>query len=136
MEAVAIGLVLSMFPAIDDPRACNARHRLVDIFAIALLAMLSGFDDYPGIVEFGLDRIELLTGLLALPHGIPSVSTFRRVIAAVAELAEAVEHAPPGIFDARSWAYWNLKIGRYPAPAMPVRSFDNQEVLSEAVKRR
>lgn len=83
MEVVAIGLVLSMFSAVSDPRASNVRHRLVDVLAIALLAMLAGADDYPGIVEFGLDRIELLSGLLALPHGIPSVSTFRRVFAAV-----------------------------------------------------
>ncbi len=34
---------------------------------------------------------------------------------------EALEHAPPGVFDARSWSYWNLKFGRYPAPPMPVR---------------
>jgi len=40
------------------------------------------------------------------------------------ELAEAVEHAPAGIFDPRSWAYWNLKIGRYPAPALPIRKFE------------
>jgi hypothetical protein len=39
------------------------------------------------------------------------------------ELAEAIEHAPPGIFDPRSWAFWNLKIGRYPPPPMPVRKF-------------
>jgi hypothetical protein len=37
------------------------------------------------------------------------------------EFREALEHAPPGIFDARSWAYWNLKCGRVPAPPMPVR---------------
>ena len=83
MEAVAIGLVLSMFSTITDPRAANARHRLVDILTIALLAMLGGADDYPGIVEFGRDRIALLSGCLALPHGIPSVSTFRRVFAAI-----------------------------------------------------
>jgi predicted transposase YbfD/YdcC len=87
MEAVAIGLVLSMFSTIDDPRASNARHRLVDIFAITLLAMLAGADDYPGIVEFAMDRVDLLSGLLALPHGIPSVSTFRRVFAAVDPVA-------------------------------------------------
>ena len=34
---------------------------------------------------------------------------------------EALAHAPPGIFDPRSWAYWNLKCGRYPAPPMPKR---------------
>lgn len=37
------------------------------------------------------------------------------------ELQEALEHAPPGIIDARSWAYWNNKMGRYPAPPMPAR---------------
>ena len=40
------------------------------------------------------------------------------------ELTEALDKAPPGIFDGRSWAYWNLKLDRYPAPPMPERSFD------------
>jgi hypothetical protein len=35
---------------------------------------------------------------------------------------EVLERAPPGIFDARSWAYWNLICGRQPAPALPVRA--------------
>ena len=83
MEAVAIALVLSMFAAVPDPRARNARHRLGDVLAIALLAVLSGADDYPGIVEFGRDRAGLLGGLLPLPQGVPSVKTFRRVFAAV-----------------------------------------------------
>ena len=37
------------------------------------------------------------------------------------EFQEALENAPPGVFDGRSWAYWNLKYGRLPAPPMPVR---------------
>jgi hypothetical protein len=28
------------------------------------------------------------------------------------DFEEVLEHAPPGVFDARSWAYWNLKCGR------------------------
>jgi hypothetical protein len=40
------------------------------------------------------------------------------------EYREVLEHAPPGIFDARSWAYWNLVCGRQPAPPLPVRRFD------------
>ena len=56
MEAVAITLVLSMFNDVPDPRAANARHRLVDMLAIALMAMMSGADDYPGIVEYGRDN--------------------------------------------------------------------------------
>ena len=37
------------------------------------------------------------------------------------ELREVLDHAPPGVFDVRSWAYWNLKCGRDPAPPLPVR---------------
>ncbi len=43
-----------------------------------------------------------------------------------AELAEALDQAPPGIIDRRSWTYWNLKIGRYPAPPLPQRQLDRQ----------
>jgi hypothetical protein len=37
------------------------------------------------------------------------------------DFREALEHAPPGIIDARSWSYWNVVFGRYPAPPMPRR---------------
>jgi hypothetical protein len=37
------------------------------------------------------------------------------------EFREALEHAPPGIFDERSWNYWNLMTDRYPPPPMPTR---------------
>ena len=37
------------------------------------------------------------------------------------ELREVLDHAPPGVFDVRSWSYWNLKCGRDPAPPLPVR---------------
>ena len=38
-----------------------------------------------------------------------------------ADFLEALNNAPPGIIDRRSWAYWNSKLGRYPAPPLPVR---------------
>ena len=38
------------------------------------------------------------------------------------EYCEVLVKAPPRIFDARSWAYWNLKCGRQPAPPLPVRA--------------
>jgi hypothetical protein len=38
-------------------------------------------------------------------------------------MREALDKAPPGIIDPRSWAYWNSKMGRYPAPPLPVRKF-------------
>ena len=38
------------------------------------------------------------------------------------EFRYALEHAPPGIFDPRSWAYWHIKLGRDPVPPLPVRT--------------
>jgi hypothetical protein len=40
------------------------------------------------------------------------------------DFKEALDHAPPGIIDARSWAYWNSKMGRYPPPPLPLRRFE------------
>jgi hypothetical protein len=37
------------------------------------------------------------------------------------DFREALDQAPPGIIDPRSWAYWNSKLGRYPAPPLPRR---------------
>ncbi len=40
------------------------------------------------------------------------------------DIREALDNAPPGIFDPRSWAYWNLMVGRDETPPMPVRRFE------------
>ena len=37
------------------------------------------------------------------------------------DLREALDKAPPGIIDPRSWNYWNLRLGRDPVPPLPVR---------------
>lgn len=41
-----------------------------------------------------------------------------------ADFREALDKAPPGIIDRRSWAYWNSKMGRYPAPPPPARHLE------------
>jgi hypothetical protein len=38
------------------------------------------------------------------------------------EYREVLEHAPPGFFDDRSWAYWNLVCDCRPTPPLPVRA--------------
>jgi predicted transposase YbfD/YdcC len=86
MDAQPTSLITRMFDDIeqsDDPRAANARHYLTDVLVVAILAVMCGLDDYPGIVEYGRDEHEWLRTFLRLPHGIPSVSTFRRVFAAL-----------------------------------------------------
>lgn len=40
------------------------------------------------------------------------------------DFREALDEAPPGIIDPRSWAYWNLKMGRFPPPPAPRRAFE------------
>lgn len=40
------------------------------------------------------------------------------------DLIEALDQAPPGVFDPRSRTYWNLKLGRYLAPLMLRRRLD------------
>ncbi len=39
------------------------------------------------------------------------------------DFVEALDKAPPGIIDPRSWAYWNSRMGRYPPPPLPKRTF-------------
>ena len=41
------------------------------------------------------------------------------------DMREALANAPPGIFDGRSWAYWNLMLDRSPAPPLPQRVIPN-----------
>jgi hypothetical protein len=52
--------------------------------------------------------------LIALDQAGISLSHFKEVL----------DHAPAGIFDERSWAYWNLRCGRRPVPPLPIRTFD------------
>jgi len=34
---------------------------------------------------------------------------------------EALRHAPPGIFNGRSWAFWHLRLGLGEPPPLPQR---------------
>jgi hypothetical protein len=40
------------------------------------------------------------------------------------DFRQAIDRAPPGIVDPRSWAYWNAKMGRYPPPPLPQRNLE------------
>ncbi len=42
----------------------------------------------------------------------------------IPEFREALDHAPAGILDARSWTYWNLKCGRKTVPPLPIRKLE------------
>jgi predicted transposase YbfD/YdcC len=66
--------------ALPDPRKVRGqRHLLLDIMVIAVLATMSGVDEWEGIEEFGNDQEAWLRTFLDLPNGIPSHDTFGRV---------------------------------------------------------
>jgi hypothetical protein len=57
----------------------------------------------------------------AMTYGtLEDLAVIRRYVQ-MGDFREALEHAPPGIMDERSWAYWNVMTGRYPVPPMPQR---------------
>lgn len=84
MEREAQGFVEGLrtcFAELPDPRvAASCEHQLLDILAITVLAVTCGADDFTDLETFGRLRHEWLQTFLALPGGIPSHDTFRRVL--------------------------------------------------------
>jgi predicted transposase YbfD/YdcC len=81
MDAQATEGLLRFFRTVSDPRAANAWHRLDDLLAISILAVLCGADGWAAVESWGLMNREWLATFLELPHGIPSHDTFDRVFA-------------------------------------------------------
>jgi len=75
---------LNHFEALTDPRIERSKeHLLIDIVAIAILAVISGADGWGAIELYGKAKYEWLKGFLELPNGIPSHDTFSRVFARI-----------------------------------------------------
>jgi predicted transposase YbfD/YdcC len=70
---------ISIFEDVEDPRAGNARHDLLDLLFIALAAVLCGAESCADMADFGEAKEEVLREVLRLEHGIPSHDTFSRV---------------------------------------------------------
>src|SRR3954447_24002365 len=72
------------FAELPDPRVNRAKkHRLDDILAVTLCAVICGADSFEEIERFGEARQDWLKRFLALPNGIPSHDTLNRVLAAL-----------------------------------------------------
>lgn len=70
---------IDCFSDVEDPRAENALHDLVEMLFIALLATLAGATSCSEMADFGRYKEELLRKVLKLEHGIPSHDTFSRI---------------------------------------------------------
>jgi predicted transposase YbfD/YdcC len=72
------------FADLPDPRIDRTKlHALGDILVIALCAVIGGAESWPDIEAFGRAKHDWFKRFLALPNGIPSHDTFRRVFAAL-----------------------------------------------------
>lgn len=56
-----------------------------------------------------------------MTYGTPEDLRAMEGIVTIADYREALRSAPPGVIDARSWAYWNLVCGCDPPLPMPRR---------------
>jgi predicted transposase YbfD/YdcC len=72
--------LITEFEAIEDPRdPCKVEHRLVDILVVAVCAVIAAAESFEDMADYGRCKEAWLRGFLALPNGIPSHDTFRRV---------------------------------------------------------
>jgi DDE_Tnp_1-associated len=65
---------------IQDRRSTRTLlHQLSDILTITVLSVIAGGNGWEDMALYGLSKYDWLSIFLALPNGIPSPDTFRRV---------------------------------------------------------
>lgn len=68
------------FSKVSDPRVDRTQtHKLMDMIAIAICAVICGAEGWVDIELFGKCKLAWLKTFLELPNGIPSHDTFGRV---------------------------------------------------------
>jgi predicted transposase YbfD/YdcC len=73
--------LITAFDTLEDPRCeWKVEHRLLDILVIAVCAVLGEAESFEDIALYGRCKRDWLGTFLALPNGIPSHDTFRRVL--------------------------------------------------------
>jgi predicted transposase YbfD/YdcC len=77
------GGLLDHFSGIEDPRADNSQHLLVEIMTIAICAAICGANNWVEVELFGQAKQDWFATFLELPNGIPSHDTFGRVFALI-----------------------------------------------------
>ena len=111
------------FTEVPDPRRQTGltKHLLSDILGLALCAMLCGADDFVEMALFAREREEFLRHKLgfALPNGVPSHDTFRRVFGLL----------KPDVLEGCLWGWlqkWQDKAQQTPTGATRHLSLDGK----------
>src|SRR3954449_2958327 len=103
--------LIAAFETIEDPRCeWKVEHRLLDILVIAVCAVLGEAESFEDIALYGRCKRPWLEGFLALPNGIPSHDTFRRVLTLI----------DPDAFE-RCFLGWVRAVQRGPEPGAPAQ---------------
>lgn len=72
------------FLKVTDPRKDRTKdHKLIDILAIAICAVICGAEGWTDIENFGKSKEIWLRTFLELPNGIPTHDTFGRVFSLI-----------------------------------------------------
>ena len=79
MQETPVATIAEHFGNLEDARADNVSHRLLDVIVIAICAVICGADTWVEVETFGNAKQGWLSRFLELPHGIPSHDTFGRV---------------------------------------------------------
>lgn len=86
-----IDQLIEQFSGLDDPRCLGkVEHRLLDILVIAICAVIACAESWEDIALYGRSKLPWLRQFLALPNGIPSHDTFRRVFMLIDRLSSPV----------------------------------------------
>ena len=72
------------FSSLDDPRRPQGRrHKLLDIVAMTICAVVAGAEGWDDVELFAQCKVQWFRRFLELPNGIPSSDTFARVFARI-----------------------------------------------------
>jgi predicted transposase YbfD/YdcC len=72
------------FSKVSDPRVDRTKdHKLIDMIAIAICAVICGAEGWVDMELFGKSKLPWLKTFLELPNGIPSHDTFGRVFSRI-----------------------------------------------------
>lgn len=72
------------FGKVPDPRKDRTKdHKLINIIAIAICAIICGAESWVDIELYGNSKLHWLSSFLELPNGIPSQDTFGRVFSLI-----------------------------------------------------
>ncbi|MGI9158432.1 MAG: ISAs1 family transposase [Saprospiraceae bacterium] len=118
-----VGGLITALRSVEDPRIDRSKlYPLIEILFLTTSAVLSGFEDWDEIVDFGEEKIAWLRKYLPFEQGIPSHDTVNRVIS-------LIDHR---VFEECfvNWATMDIEL-----PSGTVISIDGKKLRGSATKK-